>query len=142
MVIKKNKRNTVTFELKSKSQFETKSSRCGMRLQKRSTRITSVIRKNFGLLLSEIIKEVQNLSLLFEKMVVTVTSTQGKLNILKQHYERLGNGMVESSSCFDENWKAYLETEVDNCSIFLTLKKMKFWIDWFQLLKLKDVFSG
>ena len=36
--------------------------------------------------------------------------------------------MVECSSCFDENWKAYLKTEVDNCSN--------------QLLKLKGVFSG
>ena len=41
---------------------------------------------------------------------VSVSSTKGKLQILKQHYQLLGTSMVDSA--FDDEWKLEVEEKV------------------------------
>ena len=39
-----------------------------------------------------------------------VTSTKGKLEVLQEHYERLGTASVDDQ--FDDSWKQYVENKV------------------------------
>ena len=41
---------------------------------------------------------------------ISVSSTKGKLQILKQHYQLLGTNMVDSA--FDDKWKLEVEEKV------------------------------
>ena len=44
----------------------------------------------------------------------SVTSTRGKLEILKQHYEQLGEMSVDSE--FDDDWRGDIENKVSDCN--------------------------
>ena len=45
---------------------------------------------------------------------VSVTSTKGKLEVLKTHYRQLGSCSVDSA--FDDSWKKEVDKQVSECS--------------------------
>ena len=45
---------------------------------------------------------------------VSVTSTKGKLEVLKTHYRHLGSCSVDSA--FDDSWKEEVDEQVSECS--------------------------
>ena len=52
-----------------------------------------------------------------------VTSTKGKLEVLREHYERLGTASVDDQ--FDDSWKEHVEKEVKVYSKMSSLQKDK-----------------
>ena len=52
-----------------------------------------------------------------------VTSTKGKLEVLREHYERLGMASVDDQ--FDDSWKEHVEKKVTEYSEICSLQKDK-----------------
>ncbi len=54
-----------------------------------------------------------------------VTSTKGNLEVLCEHYERLGTASVDDQ--FDGSWKEHVEQKVTEYREMSRLRKVKVW---------------
>jgi len=64
-----------------------------------------------------------------------VNSTKGKLDVLREHHERLGTASVDDQ--FDDSWKERIEKKVTEYSKMSSLQKDRFWIEGLVMQKLK-----
>ena len=69
-----------------------------------------------------------------------VTSTKGKLEVLHEHYERLGTASVDDQ--FDDSWKEHIEKKVTEYSKYLVCRRIRFWIEGLVMHKLKSVLKA
>ena len=87
--------------------------------------------RSFGLLfIGEQKIKYKNITSLNSKAGVSVSSTQGKLEVLWRHYEELGKVSVDDD--FEVDWKEEVISTLETCSNFSEMSendRLDGWID-------------